>query len=204
MATFYVEAHEDWNGLTSDFAYWGWNASIIGIPYDTGNLRRSYKLKNNSKRTIKYAFDTTEAQYVNFLEEGIGPVTKYKGFIENGLVQILLSELIFFITTNQTGLLTNKPTVVLRESQYESPFPYERRIMRSLDLHDRRLNADQRKALSQIRAKQFEGEVGFKNYSGKSPYSFRNYKSKSNGWEKRLINLNKQFPTMHTLMSLTR
>jgi len=178
MAEFYVVAHEDWEGLTSSFAYYTWNVLMVGIPYDTGNARSSFKLKNNSLKHISYFFDSSEAYYVEYLETGVGPVKKYKSFIEHGLVGLALQETISFIKTNKSGLLTSRPTVVLRESQYRNPFPYERKILKYSDKNIVNLNADERKKISQIMYRSIE-DSNKSSFGGKRASIKRQYKKNS-------------------------
>ena len=175
MAQFYVTAHEDWDGLTSDFGYWLWNVLMKDIPYDTGNLRSSFLLKSNTKKKIRYSFDKTKAYYVDYLEEGVGPVTKYKGFIKNTMVGNAISELLYFIKTNETGILTNKPTVVLKTSSHSNPFPYERRILKQEGMHLNYLSADERRELSKIMYRSSTNDIR-KSFGGRTPTSIRRYK----------------------------
>ena len=175
MAQFYVTAHEDWDGLTSDFAYWLWNASMTPIPYDTGNLRSSYNMKNNSQKRIRYGFDKTKAYYIDYLEEGVGPVTKYKGFIKNQMVGILVQELLAFISTNKVGSITTKPRVELRISQHKRPFPYERRILKEMGTRLNYLSADERRSLSKIMYRSKTGNIS-NSYAGRTPSIKRAYR----------------------------
>jgi uncharacterized phage-like protein YoqJ len=123
---------------------------MVGIPYDTGNLRSSFKMPINTDKKLKYAFDDSIAYYVDYLEEGIGFVTKHKDFIKNNLMNIATQELIYFIKTGNTGLLTTKPSVVLRKSIYSSPIGYERKILNALNMHGKNITAHDRKSLSKI------------------------------------------------------
>lgn len=150
MATFYVTTDKDFNGFTSELGFWLWNAMMVGISYDTGNLRSSFKMPMNTDKKMKYVFDDSIAYYVEYLEEGMGFVTKHKDFIKNNLMNIATQELIYFIKTGNTGLLTTKPTVVLRQSLYTSPIGYERKILNSLNMHGKNITAHDRKSLSKI------------------------------------------------------
>lgn len=150
MATFYVTTDKDFNGFTSELGFWLWNAMMVGIPYDTGNLRSSFKMPMNTDKKMKYVFDDSIAYYVEYLEEGMGFVTKHKDFIKNNLMNIATQELIYFIKTGNTGLLTTKPSVVLRKSIYSSPIGYERKILNALNMHGKNITAHDRKSLSKI------------------------------------------------------
>lgn len=175
MATIYVNTSLDYNGLTSNLGFWLWNALLVEIPMDTGNLRASFKMRNNSQTMISYFFDDAEAYYVDYLEEGIGFVTKHKDFIKRDMVLVALQELVYFIKTGKTGLITTKPTVVLRHSQYASPIGYEKKILKYHNQNVKHLTGDDRKNLSRIMYRSVE-DKNVVSFSGRRPRTLRQYK----------------------------
>lgn len=179
MATFYVTTDVPFEGLTSDLGYWLWNVLLVMIPYDTGNLRSSFKMRNNSTRRISFIFDDAEAYYVDYLEEGIGFVKKYKDFIKRDMFGTMLSEVIYFVKTGRTGLITSKPHVELRESQYGSPIGYENKILKYHGEHARNITATDRKHLSQIMYRSME-DKNISSMSGRRPDILKNYKTSQN------------------------
>ena len=176
MAQLIVATAIPYEGLTSELGYWLWNVLMTGIPYDTGNLRSSFKLKSNGSRKISFIFDDSEAYYVDYLEEGIGFVTKHKDFIKKGLVGLTLQELIYFIKTGKTGLITSKPTVVMRESRYSSPIGYERKILKQMNSHINYINAKERGVLSKIKFKQEWGAYEQRLMGGRTPRILKEFK----------------------------
>ena len=88
------------NGFDSSYGYHLWNVAVMVAPYDTGNLRRSIKLSANSARKIKISYNLSQANYAKFLEDGLGPVKKYKGLIT--------SETYFRLNDHLIGLIANR------------------------------------------------------------------------------------------------
>lgn len=179
MATIYVYTDVPFKGLTSDLGFWLWNVLMVMIPYDTGNLRSSFKMKNNSTRKISFIFDDAEAYYVEYLEEGIGFVKKYKDFIKRDMYGTMISEVIYYIKTGKTGIITSKPNVKMRESHYSNPIGYENKILKYHGQHAKSITADDRKNLSRIMYRSME-DKNILSMSGKKPNMLRNYKRSQN------------------------
>lgn len=179
MATIYVNTDKEFKGLTSEFAHWLWNVLMAMIPYDTGNLRSSFKLRNNSSSLIAFIFDDAEAYYVDYLEEGIGFVKKHKDFIKFQMFGALLSETIYFTKTGETGLITSKPNVTLRQSQYSSPIGYERKILRYHEQNVDNITATDRRNLSSIMYRSME-EKNTTSMSGRRANITKEYKASQN------------------------
>jgi len=179
MATIYVTTDVEYKSLTSDLAHWLWNVLLVMIPYDTGNLRSSFKMKQNSARKISFIFDDAEAYYVEFLEEAIGFVTKHKDFIKRDMVGTALMELVYFIKTGKTGMITSKPTVVLKQSKYSSPIGYERKILKYHNQNAKHITGSDRKALSQIMYRSMK-DKNTESMSGRKPRILKDYKNSQN------------------------
>lgn len=90
-----------------------WNTLIENAPYDTGNLRSAIRLSVNQQYRLLYVYDENQARYLDFLERGVGPVKKYKGFISNLSLNNATAEMVMWLKGNEP---TNAsvPMVTLR------------------------------------------------------------------------------------------
>jgi hypothetical protein len=153
------------NGFSKGLAMWLWNIAVAVAPYDTGNLRRAITLNNASNDKIKVAYNIYDAVYLHYLEEGMGPVKKHKGFIGDTTVNAFIRELLYYIKTGKQPLITSKPMTSLRVSEH-SPMFYERRILNAIGLKwAKTVTADDRMKLSNLRYMSLK-ETGFQTIRG--------------------------------------
>lgn len=166
-AQFYVvvdeKTYEDLitHGFTRNLGYWFWNMAVMIAPYDTGNLRSSIYLAQNKGKNIKISYDMNKANYAQFLEEGIGPVKKYKDFIKVDTVMAITEQLIGWLKTQQKLLfvpINPKPFVQLRESKHQ-PFSWERTLLRQADMNANSITAKSRGTISKIRNLENNGMI---------------------------------------------
>lgn len=168
---FYIELSEEQfdkvKNLDSSLGMWLWNMAVMLAPYDTGNLRRSITLVSNTSKQINVRYNTMQANYIKFLEEGLGPVKKYKGFIEDKTRIAMVESLIEYLKTGENPQYTNAPFVVLRGSS--SVFPKERPFLRMADMKANVINANVRRKISQIRELSYRKSIGedFSQFRGK-------------------------------------
>ena len=149
---FYIEITEDVyeqiKNLDQSLGMWFWNIAVMTAPYDTGNLRRAIALKKNTNKHIQIKYDTMKANYLHFLEMGIGPVKKHKGFIEDKTKLAITEQLIIYLKTGIKPLFTPVPFVALRSSR--NPFPRERGLLRAAGMNSKVISANERMKISQI------------------------------------------------------
>ena len=165
-------------GLSSSFGYYAHNVAVMCAPYDTGNLRRAISLAQNTPKAIRIQYNHMIANYIYFLEEGIGPVTKHKGFISNVTAGAITEQLIGWVLTGKDPMFTPQPVVVLRTSKYR-PFNVksnitglsERDVLRQADMYSNAISASARKEVSKVRETAFRTLAGGKitNQVGMAP-----------------------------------
>jgi hypothetical protein len=140
-------------GFDQSLGYLFWNTAVMIAPIDTGNLRRSILLAKNNSRHIKISYDTFMANYIQFLEEGQGPVKKYKNFIKGDTAQAITEQLVAWIITGRRPLFSRqgvKPFVQLKESKRQ-PFSAERALLRQANMNTNVISAKARMQISKIR-----------------------------------------------------
>lgn len=140
------------NGFSKDLGYWCWDISIMGTPMDTGNARRNVVLQKNAPRHIRIVWDLFGANYVEYLEEGRGPVKKYKGFISVDIASAIMEQTMAWILTGDDPSYTVRPRpfVALGTSRHE-PFSMERTFLRQANMNASKITAKSRMMISNIR-----------------------------------------------------
>ena len=136
--------------LSPELGMWLWNVAVSNAPIDTGNLRRAITMTKNSPTKKQYVYNALNAVYLHYLEEGMGPVKKHKGFISQKTMGDFIQELISYFKTGKTGMITTPPVATLTVSKHGHMF-YERKMARALGWSDKQITADDRRKLSQIR-----------------------------------------------------
>lgn len=155
------------NGFDSSYGYHLWNVAVMVAPYDTGNLRRSIKLTSNSAKTIKISYDLAQANYAKFLEEGLGPVKKYKGFISKATYFLIYDQLVGLISSRENmPIYSLRPIVALKTSKHQ-PFSWERRFLKGADVNSSRVDATNRQTISKIRDLNYISSMGGKKLTSK-------------------------------------
>jgi len=152
------EQFEKVKNLDTSLGMWFWNMAVMISPYDTGNARRAITLTSNTSKRINIRYNLMQANYIKFLEEGVGPVKKYKGYISNRTRMAIVEELIFYLKTGQTPMFTTTPFVLLRSSK--NVFHGERKYLSQADMHTNAITANARNKISKIRETQYRQEHG--------------------------------------------
>lgn len=140
-------------GFSRALGYWFWNISVLGTPMDTGNARSNVFLKKNTARHISVEWDLFMANYVEFLEKGVGPVKKYKGFISVDIYGAIMEQTMAWILTGKEPYYATrglKPFVALTVSKHK-PFSMERVFLRQADMNANKISARARMEISKIR-----------------------------------------------------
>ena len=162
------EQFEKVKNLDSSLGMWFWNMAVMISPYDTGNARRAITLTSNTSKRINIRYNLMQANYIKFLEEGVGPVKKYKGYIKNNTRMAIVEELIFYLKTGQLPMFTSTPFVLLKSSK--SVFHGERKFLSQADMHTNAITAKVRNKISMIR------ETTYRQQQGIATSSFRGLK----------------------------
>ncbi len=145
-----------------------WNIAVMTAPYDTGNLRRSITLARNTNSKIDIQYNLMRANYLRFLEEGIGPVKKHYHFIEDKTRLAITEQLIMFLKTGKQPMYMNYPYVELRNSK--SVFKGERKFLREANAQASVITPNVRRKISQIR------ETNYRKANNLKSTSFRGSK----------------------------
>ena len=168
-------------GFDSSLGNYFHNIAVLSAPYDTGNLRMSISLAKNTPRHIKIKYNTTQANYIKFLEEGIGPVKKHKGFISVLTAGAIAEQLMSWIVNGKNPDVAISPQIVeMRVSKYK-PFAInskstglnEQGLLRQAMMNDEIITAQARREISKVREytyRTLEGGKAQGNMSGKYPY----------------------------------
>ena len=146
-------------GFDSALGYWFWNIAVLIAPIDTGNLRSAITLKANKERKIRISYNEFIANYVQFLEEGQGPVKKYQDFIKKDTTEVIAEQLVSWIITGRRPLYARqgvKPIVNLRNSKYK-PFSMEKTLLKQANMNANVINAITRMQISKIRELTYTG-----------------------------------------------
>lgn len=147
---FNIETDGKTTTMSSELGMWLWNLAVSNAPIDTGNLRRAITMTKNSGTKKQYVYNALNAVYLHYLEEGMGPVKKHKGYISQKTMGDFIQELIYYFKTGKTGMITTPPVATLTTSKW-GPMFYERKMAQALGWSDKQITADDRRKLSQIR-----------------------------------------------------
>lgn len=135
---FEIEVDREITELTPQLANSIWQYLVYAAPYDTGNLRTAIKRHTSNPKRITFIYDTAQAYYLDFLERGVGPVKKYKGFIEDKSVGWAVKEIIEWAKTGNTLFGGSVPSISLRGRTHikgkpipngGQPFGYEKQLL---------------------------------------------------------------------------
>lgn len=152
------EQFEKVKNLDTSLGMWFWNIAVMVAPYDTGNLRRSITLNRNTSKRITIGYNLTKANYLKFLELGVGPVKKHRGFISVKTRLAILEQLIIYLKTAKKPMFTAVPHVTLRSSK--SVFSQEKRYLRQANMNIGSITPNARKAISKVRETQYRKSIG--------------------------------------------
>ena len=156
-------------GFDSSLGYYFHNVAVMCMAYDTGNARGAISLTRNTPKFIQIDYNLLKANYIKFLEEGIGPVKKHKGMISVVTVGAIGEQLVGWLLTGSNPTFTSPPVVALRTSQYR-PFMAkssvtglsERDVLRQAGMYDKAISASARKEVSKIREYAYQTAIGGK------------------------------------------
>lgn len=152
--------------LDTSLGYWFWNLAVVNTPYDSGNARSAVSLASNTSKLIRIQYNLLIANYIKFLEEGLGPVKKHKGFIGNRTLAYIFYELATYLTSGKKPIIQSAPSVVMRHSQHK-PFSItgrtlsERDVLKFSNQSVSRIDATRRRLASNIRETMYQ--VSFNN-----------------------------------------
>jgi hypothetical protein len=107
------------------------------------------------------------ANYMKFLEEGLGPVKKHTQFIGTKTRLAIVEQLIIYLQTGKKPMFTRTPYVSLRNTK--GVFPAEKAFLRSANMGTQTINANVRGKISQIRETAYRKQNSLKttSFSGK-------------------------------------
>ncbi len=168
---FFIEIPEDIYDKAKDFdeslGMWFWNMAVMIAPYASGNLRRSITLPSNRAKMINIRYSLMRANYIKFLEEGIGPVKKHTQFIGTKTRLAIVEQLIIYLQTGKKPMFTRTPYVSLRNTK--GVFPSEKAFLRSANMGTQTINANTRMKISQIRETTYrkQNKLKMASFSGK-------------------------------------
>lgn len=149
------EQLEKVKNLDSRLGYQLWQIADMIAPYDTGNLRSAITLARNSVSQIRLQYNLLTANYIEFLERGVGPVKKYKGFIEKDTTSAIIEAVVMYLSSGGSNLpaLTIRPIIYKRLG---TPFGAEKKFLSKTDQFNRKvITFEQRRKISQIRETTF-------------------------------------------------
>jgi hypothetical protein len=155
------ELYDQVSTFDSSLGMWFWNMAVMIYPYDTGNARRAISLERNTPKKIKIQYSLMNANYIKFLELGLGPVKKHKGKIGIETRLAIVEQLIIYLKTGRKPLFTRVPFTLLRNSK--SVFPSEKAFLRSANMGVSTISPNQRRKISQIRETNYRKMIGTKN-----------------------------------------
>ena len=168
---FFIEIPEGIYDKVKEFdeslGMWFWNMAVMISPYDTGNLRRSITLVSNKPKKINIRYSLMRANYIKFLEEGLGPVKKHTQFIGTKTRLAIVEQLIIYLQTGKRPMFTRTPYVSLRNTK--GVFPSEKAFLRSANMGTQMINPNVRSKISQIREMAYRKQNNLKitSFSGK-------------------------------------
>ncbi len=146
-------------GFDSALGFWFWNIAVLITPYDTGAARSAISLRSNKPRKIRVSYDTFRALHIKFLEEGQGPVKKYKDFIKKDTTEAITEQLVSWIITGNRPAFARsgvRPFVKLKTSKY-TPFSKERNLLKQANMNSNVITAKARMQISKIRELEHSG-----------------------------------------------
>lgn len=139
--------------IPQSIGYAAWNMAVTCSPFDTGNLRNSITLGSNTNRKVNIRYNLMNANYIEFLEKGQGNVKQYKGFISELTLTNILEIYVNYIENGWSRPLASAPTISLKSSS--NIFSGEKKILRSFQIDNKKISANMRRQISNIREKEY-------------------------------------------------
>ena len=115
------------NGFDSSLGGYFHNIAVMCMAYDTGNARSAISNSKNTPKHIQIHYDLIKANYIKFLDDGVGPVKKHKGIVSVLTTGVIAEELIGWLISGVNPTFTSPPVVALRQSKYR-PFSAKSKV----------------------------------------------------------------------------
>ena len=109
------------NGFDPSLGGYFHNIAVMCMAYDTGNARSAISNSKNTPKHIQIHYDLIKANYIKFLDDGVGPVKKHKGIVSVLTTGVIAEELVGWLISGVNPTFTSPPVVALRQSKYR-PF----------------------------------------------------------------------------------
>ena len=109
------------NGFDPSLGGYFHNIAVMCMAYDTGNARSAISNSKNTPKHIQIHYDLIKANYIKFLDDGVGPVKKHKGIVSVLTTGVIAEELVGWLVSGKNPTFTSAPVVALRQSKYR-PF----------------------------------------------------------------------------------
>ena len=109
------------NGFPPSLGKFSHNMAVMIMAYDTGNARSAITLSHNTPTRFTVSYDLLKANYIKFLDDGVGPVKKHKGIVSVLTVGAIGEQVMNWVLTGNEPTFTSAPVVALRQSKYR-PF----------------------------------------------------------------------------------
>ena len=146
------------NGFPASLGQYAHNIAVMIMAYDTGNARSAISLTTNTSKRFTVDYNLLKANYIKFLDEGVGPVKKHKGIVSVLTVGAIAEEMVGWILSGTNPTFTSAPVVALRQSQYR-PFGAkssvtglsEKDVLRQSQMNTNTISAQARQEVSKIR-----------------------------------------------------
>ncbi len=146
------------NGFDPSLGGYLHNIAVMIMAYDTGNARSAISNSKNTPRHIQIHYDLLKANYIKFLDDGVGPVKKHKGIVSVLTVGTFAEELIGWLVSGQNPTFTSPPVVALRQSKYR-PFSAkssvtglsEKDVLKQSQMNTDTISAQARGEVSKVR-----------------------------------------------------
>lgn len=146
------------NSFPDSLGYAMWNIAVLVAPMDTGNLKRAISMSRNTRTLKRINYDLLDANYIKFLELGLGSVKQHKGFIEVKTLSSMVETLVNFAILGIVPPHSKTPHVTLGDTS--AIFSQEKKILSSVNIKTDRINANVRRRISRLREIEHRKKMG--------------------------------------------
>ncbi len=131
-------------GLNTDLANSLWHILVLNTPQETGNLRMNMQRINNSSKLIRFAMNTVEAPYGEYLDKGQGRNKKHVGYFSEKTPYDMAWEIVKYAWSGEL-LNTSVPSITLKSGKLRN---YERKLVAQTNFNmNKRISAHERALL---------------------------------------------------------